>query len=175
MFKDKAHCPFPNFRGITHPLKKWSLRQIRGGSGNGPLPTGIRSHRILAPTSRCRISAPALKMLRPFTGICLGRDPVIAVQAITGSGATAGLSESLYRRLGALVRVCSPLEVAGGRARPPYGGISAGVSILSDQPTFTLRLIVFEKYCAGLFDQGGSRYPKTFRPFVDRIQELGRE
>ena len=42
-------------------------------------------------------------------------------------------------------------------------------------PTFTLGLIVFKKYCAGLFDQGGSRYPKTFRPSVDRIQELGRE
>ena len=144
-------------------------------SGNGPLLTGIRSNRILAPTSRYRISAPALKMLRPFTGNCRGRHPEIACAEISGCGATCGVSEGLFRRPGALVRVCSPLEVAGGRARPPYGGISAGVSILSDQPAFTLGLIVFEKYCAGLFDQGGSRYPETFRPFVDRIQELGRE
>ena len=32
MFKDKACCPFLNFRDIIHPSKKWSLRQIRGGS-----------------------------------------------------------------------------------------------------------------------------------------------
>ena len=43
MFKDQAHCPFPNLRGIIHPLKKWSLRQIQDGSLSGLLTLVIAS------------------------------------------------------------------------------------------------------------------------------------